>query len=292
MTVLTRYILTIATVAAAATPLGCGLGGTFGARQLIEPQSDSGRTMLRLTGGSKRLIKWGRIDAHRRISATDGTHIDVWVIKARVRKGTAPLGATALVIHSLTTSKAWFLSLGEDLARAGWDVVLPDLRAHGDSEGRYMTWGAIEKYDMKEIVDALIDEQLIAPRIYALGGSVGGCVAVQYAAIDTRCKGVMALAAPTGIRGGAKMLSRFSTAEALNSAVSRAGAIAGFDPENASAVSAAARLKCPLILVHGRLDVVVPYQHSQKIYNAAWEPKKLIRLWFADHNGVQVGRNK
>lgn len=68
--------------------------------------------------------------------------------------------------------------------------------------------------------------------------------------------------------------------------------MAGFDPENASAVSAAARLKCPLILVHGRFDVVVPYQHSQKIYNAAWEPKKLIRLWFADHNGVQVGRNK
>lgn len=292
MTVLTRHILTIAAVAAAATPLGCGVGGTFGAKQLIEPQSESGRALLKLTGGSKWLIKRGRIDAHRRISATDGTHMDVWVIKARVGKGTAPLGATALVIHSLTTSKAWFLSLGEDLARAGWDVVLPDLRAHGDSGGKYMTWGAIEKYDMKEIVDALIAEQLIAPRIYALGGSVGGCVAVQYAAIDTRCEGVMALAPPTGIRGGAKLLSPFSTEEAVDSAVSRAGAMAGFDPENASAVVAAARLKCPLILVHGRLDVVVPYQHSRNIYNAAWEPKKLIRLWFADHNGVQVGRNK
>lgn len=199
MTVLTRYILTIAAVAAAATPLGCGVGGTFGARQLIEPRSQSGRTLLRLTGGPKWLIKRGRIDAHRRISATDGTHMDVWVIKARVRKGTASLGATALVIHGLTISKAWFLSLGEDLARAGWDVVLPDLRAHGDSGGKYTTWGALEKYDMKEIVDALIDEELIAPRIYALGGSLGGCVAVQYAAIDTRCEGVMALAPPTGI---------------------------------------------------------------------------------------------
>ena len=218
--------------------------------------------------------------------------MDVWVINARIPKGTAPVGATALVIHGMTTSKAFFLSLGEDLARAGWDVVLPDLRAHGNSGGKYMTWGAIEKYDMKEIVDALIDEKLIAPRIHALGGSVGGCVAIQYAAIDTRCKGVMALAPPTGIRGGAKLLSPFSTKEVLNSTVTRAGAMAEFDPENASAVSAATRLKCPLILVHGRFDVVVPFEHSQKIYNAAWEPKKLIPLWFADHNGVQLGYNK
>ena len=121
---------------------------------------------------------------------------------------------------------------------------------------------------------------------------MGGCVAVQYAAIDTRCEGVMALAPPTGIRGAAEALSPFSTEEAVNSAVRGAGTMAGFDPENASALSAAARLKCPLILVHGRFDVVVPYKHSQKIYNAAWEPKKLILLWFADHNGVQLGRNK
>jgi len=292
MTVLTRYILTIAAVAAAATPLGCGVGGTFGAKQLIEPQSESGRALLKLTGSSKWLIKRGRIDAHRRISATDGTHMDVWVIKARVRKGTTSVGATALVIHSLTTSKAWFLSLGEDLARAGWDVVLPDLRTHGASGGTYITWGAIEKYDIREIVDALVDEGLIAPRIYALGASLGGCVAIQYAAIDPRCEGVMALAPPTGIRGAAKLMSPFSTEESVNSAVSRAGTMAGFDPENASAVSAAARLKCPLMLVHGRWDLVVPHQQSQKIYDAAGQPKKLIWLWFADHTGVQAGRNK
>jgi len=292
MTVLSRYILAIVAIAAAAGACGCGTGGTFAAMQLIEPPTEAGKGLLRLTGSPEWLIKQGRIDAHRRIKAGDGADMDVWIIKARPAKEAAKIGATALVIHSMTTNKAWFLSLGEDLARAGWDVVLPDLRAHGASGGTYVTWGALEKYDMKEIVGALIDEGLISPRIYALGGSLGGCVAVQYAAIDPRCEGVMALAPPTGRRGAAKLMWPVSTTEAIESAVSRAGAIARFDPENASAVNAAARLKCPLILVHGRWDFVVPYDHSRKIYDAAREPKKLIPLWLADHTGVQVGRNK
>ena len=292
MTILSRYILAIVAIAAAAAPLGCGTGGTFAAMQLIEPQSESGKGLLRLTGSPEWLIKQGRIDAHRRIATADGSKMDVWIIHARVPKGTAPLGATALVIHGLTSSKAWFLSLGEDLARAGWEVVLPDLRAHGDSGGTYITWGAVEKYDMKEIVDALIDEEIIPERVYAFGASLGGCVAVQYAAVDPRCEGVMALAPPTGIRGAAKLMWPFSTTESIDSVVSRAGEIAKFDPGNASAVNAAERLKCPIILVHGRWDFVVPCRHSRKIYNAAMEPKKLIWLWLADHTGVQVGRNK
>ena len=143
----------------------------------------------------------------------------------------------------------------------------------------------------RPIGDALVDENLVSPPVYALGASLGGSIAIQYAAIDPRCRGVMALAPPTGIRGAAKLMSPFSTEESINVAVRRAGAIAAFDPENASALDAVARLNCPLILVHGIWDVVVPYRHSKRIYKAANNPKKLITLYFADHTGVQVGRN-
>ena len=292
MTALRRYILTIAAAAATAAPFGCASGGTIGARQLIEPITEPGRGMLRMTGGADWLIKQGRIDAHRRIEASDGAEMDVWVIKARPAKDAVKIGATALVLHGMATSKAWFLSLGEALAKAGWDVILPDLRAHGYSGGRYVTWGAMEKYDMKEVVSALVEEGLVAPRIFALGGSLGGCVAIQYAAIDPRCEGAMALAPPTDIRGGVRLMGPFSTEAAVESAVARAGTIAGFDPDNASAVAAARKLKCPLILVHGAWDVVVPREHCRKIYDAAQVPKKLILLWFADHTSVQVGRDK
>jgi len=118
----------------------------------------------------------------------------------------------------------------------GWDVVLPDLRAHGSSGGRYVTWGAKEKHDIKDVVDALIDEKLIEPRLYVMGASLGGCVAIQYAAIDSRCEGVLALAPPTGINDVARMIYPLATEGWLARTVVHAGQIADFDPLDASAL--------------------------------------------------------
>jgi alpha-beta hydrolase superfamily lysophospholipase len=169
-------------------------------------------------------------------------------------------------------SKGWFFSLGEQLAANGWDVVLPDLRAHGASGGKYVTWGAKDKRDIKTVVDKLLAEEIIEPKLYAMGASLGGCVAIQYAAFDTRCQGVLALAPPTGVNGVA-------------------GELAGFDATDASAIDAAGKLKCPLILAHGRLDIIVPHNHSEQIYQAASGPKKLISLPLTNHVTVQVGQS-
>jgi len=261
------------------------------AKHIIEPISIGGKFVLALQGSPQDLIRKGRIDAQCRIPAADGTEIDVWVIKARPsRPETASRKATVVVIHPMLISKGWCFSLGERLASDGWDVVLPDLRAHGASGGKYLTWGAKEKHDIKAVVDALIAEKLIEPRIYAMGASLGGCVAIQYAAVDSRCKGVLALAPPTGAKGAARLIFPLATKGWLARTIVFAGEIADFDPDDASAVDAAGDLRCPLILVHGRLDFTVPHSHSERIYAAAGGPRKLISLPLATHTTVQVGR--
>jgi len=261
------------------------------ATKIIEPLSIGGKVVLALRGSPRGLIEKGRIDAQRRVVARDGTGIDVWVIKARPRgPQTAPRNATVVVIHPMLMSKGWFFLLGEKLAADGWDVVLPDLRAHGASGGKYITWGAKEKHDIKSVVDAMIAEKLIEPRVYVMGASLGGCVAVQYAAVDPRCKGVLALAPPTGAKDAARLMFPLATKGWLARTIACAGEIADFDPGNASAVEAAGELKCPLILVHGRLDFTVPHSHSERIYAAAAGPRKLISLPWATHSTVQIGR--
>ena len=57
--------------------------------------------------------------------------------------------------------------------------------------------------------------------------------------------------------------------------IAGAGEMADFDPAEASTVAAAAKLDCPLLLVHGLIDISVPLEHSQAIYDAASEPKEL-----------------
>ena len=271
------------------------------ARLLIVPAAMPGKVMQVLTGTGQELIEQGRIHLHRALKAPDGIDIDTWVIKSGPRndgRGGATESSenhitkgTVILLHPLMTSKSWFLKLGGRLAANGWDVVLMDLRAHGRSGGRYITWGTKEKLDVLSGMDQLLEEKAVREPIYVLGSSYGGTVAIQYAAMDPRCKGVIALGPPGGLNEIARRILLLASRSTVEAAVKRAGEIAGSDPEEASAVKAAARLSCPLLLVHGWWDLIVPHSHSRAIMKAAAGPKKLKTLFFAGH-ALEIGRER
>lgn len=260
------------------------------ARKLVVPASMPGQVMQALTGTGEQMVADKRIDLSRRVKAKDGVEIDVWVINSRLHDTTGRPGSkstitrgTVVMLHPLLIGKTWFLGHAEKLASCGWDVVLMDLRAHGRSGGDFITWGVRECCDVKAVVDELLAEKAVHEDIYVCGASFGGSVAIQYAAIDPRCKGVLAFAPPAGVRDiGRRILIMLSDKD-FEAALARAGQIADFDPAAASAVAAAGKLTCPLILVHGRLDFIVPYQHSQAILQAAPDPKRLISLPLDGH---------
>lgn len=166
------------------------------ARQLIQQDTGVGKIREALTGTSEQLVRSGTISAARRYSMPDGTEIDVWIVKATAGE---PRG-TVLVLHGLRDSKVTYKRLAQMLSGKGFDVVLPDLRAHGHSTGRYVTYGALEKHDQKHVIDELFKERLIAEPVYVFGASVGASVAIQYAAMEPRVRGVMAMAPARDMR--------------------------------------------------------------------------------------------
>ena len=48
-------------------------------------------------------------------------------------------------------------------------------------------------------------------------------------------------------------------------------------------MTALARIDVPLIFVHGRADRVIPFKHSEQLFAAAKEPKRLIAVERAQH---------
>ena len=266
------------------------------ARMLIMPFAFPGRVLHGLCGTAGQLRASGWIDHHRRLPGIDGTMLDVYVVGSRIETGprdgkkpTPSARGTVVFFHGLWASKAWWLRLSGKLARCGWDCVLIDLRAHGRSEGQYTTWGAKEKHDARVVVDALLNEGLIGPRILAVGSSMGAAAAIQYAAVDARCNGVLAFAPPKSCREITRRILLMDSEKTYRQALERASELAAFDPDDAAAEAAAGKLTCPLYLVHGLLDVVVPYQHSQAIQAAASGPARLFTCHFAGH-GPETGR--
>jgi pimeloyl-ACP methyl ester carboxylesterase len=229
------------------------------------------------------LIRQGRIDAHRRVKTTDNVEIDVWVIKHRDR---ATARGTVIVLHGWLNSKVQNLGVGEELAKNGFDVILPDHRCHGASTGKYVTWGAKESRDVKLVVDALLKEKLVSQPIYVWGVSMGGATAILYGALDPRCRGVFAVAPYRDGREITHSVVPFSSDKDFQAAWRRAGEIAKFDPADTDVLAAVKKLKCPIIIAHGMLDSIVPYENGKSLYDAAPQPKKLITLPAASHSTI------
>jgi len=267
-----RTCLVFGAVLAAAMSAGCERD--FYARQIVTHNTSSGRMWARMTGSGEELLQQKRIDLHRRMTMRDGTEIDVWVIKPHAEKP-APSRGTAVLLHGLTESKAQYLSTGRRLSEMGYHVVLIDLPAHGDSGGRYVTFGAVESRDVKAVLDALIGAALVSKDVYAYGLTLGAATAIQYAALDSRCRGVVALNPYRDARSKAqRMIGLGRSEEQFDADLARAGEIAGFKPEAASCVAAAARLTCPLLVVCGFWEKA----DAEAIVQAAGGPKRLLVL--------------
>ncbi|MFW6061932.1 MAG: alpha/beta hydrolase [Planctomycetota bacterium] len=284
---------------AAATGLLTGCGQETIARWMIEYNTLPGRVRLAMAGDPDKLLRRGEIDTHLRLPAPDGTEIDVWTIRGRtpaVSQPTADPQGTVLLIHGLWDSKVLMLPTGRELAKLGYDVILPDLRAHGASGGTYVTWGAQETDDLRAVVDELLRRGTVHEPLYVVGFSMGGGIAIQYAAADRRCRAVMALApvasAERILRRIVRPLKLGMRKGDVDAAFARAGGLAGVDLNQASAVDAGRHLHCPLLLVHGTLDWMVPHDHSRLIHAAAPGPKDLITVPRKTHTGLIFGRAK
>ena len=219
-----------------------------------------------------------RIDLHRRIAMPDGAEIDLWVIKARSKDGKDYVASkgTIVLLHGINEEKTRYIGIVDRVARKGYDVVVPDLRYHGKSTGECITYGAKEKHDIKAVMDELIRTRQVSPKIIVYGFTLGGAVAIQYAAIDERVQGVMALAPYKDMRSITQRLFLLITEEDFEKTLAQAAAEGDFNPEEASAVEAASKIKVPMLLVHGLLDLSVPLEHSKAIRDAAAGPKKLL----------------
>jgi len=87
---------------------------------------------------------------------------------------------------------------------------------------------------------------------------------------------VVAIAPYKDYRSMARLGARLVNDADFQKVVEAAGKMGEFNPDEASAVEAAKKLTCPLLVIHGLLDVSVPLDHGKAIYDAAGGPKKLL----------------
>jgi alpha-beta hydrolase superfamily lysophospholipase len=226
-------------------------------------------------------------------------HIDVTRKGATIRTWVfEPAGAprgTLLMLHGIRDSKLNLVSSARRHIAHGLRVVAVDSRGHGESSGRYLTYGVEESRDLVALVDQLERRKLLVKPLAVLGHSYGAATALQYAAIDARVRKVAAIAPFASLREVVPAYldwifgwpAHFVPAAVVDDLLDGATRQAGFDTDLACPRCVAPRIHAAVLLVHSRDDERIPWRHSVEIRAALKSPAKLMLVSGASH--VQTG---
>jgi alpha-beta hydrolase superfamily lysophospholipase len=188
-------------------------------------------------------------------------------------------------LHGIADNRSSGVGLAERFIALGWDVLLYDSRAQGESEGEACTYGYLEKADLSKALDAVAAESAVL-----FGSSLGASVALQAAAVEPRVRGVIAQSPFSDLATIARERAPFFASRSdVNKALAIAEAEGHMRVAETSPLRAAAEIRVPVLLLHGAADRETPPSHSQRILEALAGPKRLILVPGAGHNDVLAG---
>ena len=183
----------------------------------------------------------------------------------------APNGSTVLMLHGNAGTLVDLAPEAEMLRRRGFDILLVDYRGYGRSGGRTLDEATL-RLDGAAALAYLTAERAIAPDKIALFGFSLGTVVAAELAVAAPCRAVALVAPLASARRQA--LKRFPWMPALL----LDGMRNRFDTQ-----AKIGRANCPVMVVHGTADTVIPFAEGRAVYDAARQPKRLLAVAGGPH---------
>jgi uncharacterized protein len=192
---------------------------------------------------------------------------------------------TIVMVHGLSNNRGEGLDKAGYLHQAGYNLLVFDLRGHGQSDGSGTTMGYQEPKDVRAAVSEA--KTLDGGPVVLFGYSLGAATAVEDAATDSN---VAAVVEDSGFSSaGDVFLARFSEITRLPNTPLAAAVVAfgtidiGTSLWNVDPAAMAARLHKPMLAIVGDADTIVPPAEGLALYRAAQGPKQLLEVPGAGH---------
>lgn len=219
---------------------------------------------------------------------TDSITLRGWFIETQNHL-TAP---TIIIAHGLAASKSDFINLSGFLSSKGFNVLLFDFRAHGESAGKSCSLGLKEQMDITAAVDYIISrEDLKNKNIGLYGFSLGGATGILTASKDLRIKAIAADTPFSRLHNiSADVIKRtyhlpsfpFMQLANVFYRLSFGGWIGQVAPVDVIHQISPR----PILLITSDHDQMTPLYHARKLINKAGKPKELWVIKGASHGGT------
>ncbi|MBR2801968.1 MAG: alpha/beta hydrolase [Erysipelotrichaceae bacterium] len=192
-----------------------------------------------------------------------------------------------ILIHGYNADRYCLLKQAYEFDKLGYNLLMPDERGYGKSEGKYVTFGQKESLDILQWIDLLIKRD---PEVkIGLYGVSMGAEALMCAAGSKLPQNVRFLIEEAGYSDASTVIA--SVLRKKNIAASllmpylerKVKNVLGFSLKEVSAVNALKQNEVPICFIHSETDDVVPPEHARYLYTANKGKKYFYPLEDAPH---------
>lgn len=190
----------------------------------------------------------------------------------------------AILIHGYGRDGTYAYDYADEYLKRGWNVLIPDLRASGESQGEFITMGALESRDIFDWAKKLPADA----KIVLHGVSMGAATALMTAALEP--PNLIAVVEDCGYTSAYEMFN-----EQLNKifglpeypVMPCANLVCKFHTgvkiSDAAPLAVIDKIKVPVLFIHGDADKLVPFDMMTQLYDACAAPKEKFVVAGAGH---------
>ena len=217
------------------------------------------------------------------ITSNDGLRLHGLCVPADHPKGTVLLahGYRSCPLLDFGLAFSWYHNIG-------FNLLIPDQRSHGKSEGRYITFGVKESDDMEKWI-AYHNERANDLPILLCGLSMGASTMLYLVdrELPPNVKGIIAdcgFTSPYAILSSVfRDITHLPAFPSMAVAEFCARCFARFRLTQCDTRKSLAAARVPVLMIHGKEDGFVPCEMSKQGYDSCSGPKQLLLVDGADH---------
>lgn len=219
------------------------------------------------------------------LTSRDGLQLQATYIQQKT-----PTSQVAILVHGYSGSRMDMLTYARIYAdTCGMNLLLPDNRGHGKSEGNYIGFGWHDRLDILEWIRYVIDRVGPDVEIILHGVSMGGATVLMVSGekLPPQVKGIVSDCAYTSVDEQLayqlKVMYKLPSFPLLYTTNLFVYKRAGYSIFQASAIKQVKKAKVPILFIHGDADTFVPTEMVYPLYEACSSKKELYLVPTAVH---------
>lgn len=199
---------------------------------------------------------------------------------------------TLIFVHGLNSVRSGgsAVELASMLVDRGFNILMFDLRGHGESGGYRTSGGFFERHDLLGAFDFLVGRGIPADKIGVWGISMGAGTSVMALADEPAIRALVIdgtyASVPDLVAGEVARKMNISDTLAtvfVPGTTLLANLLYGIDISILVPDRVVAQLDYPILLIHGTADTRIPHEHSERVHRAAHPDSILWSVSGADH---------